>query len=110
MTSQLATDNVLEHYELATQFNATKLEHAALAFLVEHAAAFQAEAAEPTDSNDSTSDDAVHGPEARSGLSYVYLLSRLHPALQVCMPGLSLSPSNLLETVPLRLVAVLRSQ
>lgn len=83
MTSQLATDNVLEHYQLATQFNATKLEHAALAFLVEHAATFQAEAAEPTDSNDSTSDDAVHGPEARSGLSYVYLLSRLHTALQV---------------------------
>eukprot|EP00892_Ulva_mutabilis_P010074 jgi/Ulvmu1/7439/UM036_0100.1 len=82
MTSQLSTENVLEHYELATQFNATKLEHAALAFLVEHAAAFQAAPAVPSDSNDSTADEAAAGGEERGALSYAYLLARLHPALQ----------------------------
>lgn len=83
MTSQLSTENVLEHYELAMQFNAAKLEHAALAFLVEHAAAFQAQPACPADSNDSTADEGGPGTEERGGLSYAYLLARLHPALQV---------------------------
>lgn len=82
MTSQLSTENVLDHYELATQFNAVKLEHAALAFLVEHATDLQTEAEAASDSNASTADEGGPGHEERS--SYVFLLARLQTALQVC--------------------------